>query len=225
MASVKKHTDAAVYNVLRHSNRTIPNSSNVDIDVSRTADNYCLHPDRNMGDYDYYKQLKQHLYVFQRKDVKTMATWVITCPKEITDRIEQERFFRSCYRFLTYRYGGEVCCVSCWVHADEAGKTPHMHFCFVPISKDAKHGGYKICANDVLNRADLRGFHDALEKHLKADGIDAQVKNGSTSGGNKSVRELKQETEIECLRKQVRELSQRVISMEQQRDDRKMGRW
>ena len=33
-------------------------------------------------------------------------------------------------------------------------------FCFIPVEEDPKHEqGYKICANDVLDRRELRNFH------------------------------------------------------------------
>ena len=44
------------------------------------------------------------------------------------------------------------------VHDDEGGQ-PHLHFCFIPVEEDLKHEqGYKICANDVLDRRELRNF-------------------------------------------------------------------
>ena len=61
-----------------------------------------------------------------------------------------------------------------------------------------KHGGEKICANDVLNKKELRNFHPDLQRHLKNDGIDAKVMTGITKaqGGNKTVDELKAERSI-----------------------------
>ena len=60
---------------------------------------------------------------------------------------------------------------------------------------DKKHGGEKICANDVLNKAELRNFHSALQKYLLDHGVQANILTGitKTQGGNRTVRELKQE--------------------------------
>lgn len=53
----------------------------------------------------------------------------------------------------------------------------------------------KICANDVLNKAELRNFHSALQKCLLDHGVQANILTGITKvqGGNRTVRELKQE--------------------------------
>ena len=69
------------------------------------------------------------------------------------------------------------------------------HFLFIPAAADKKHGGEKICANDVLNKAELRNFHSALQKYLLDHGVQANILTGitKTQGGNRTVRELKQE--------------------------------
>lgn len=70
-----------------------------------------------------------------------------------------------------------------------------IHFLFIPAAADKKHGGEKICANDVLNKAELRNFHSALQKYLLDHGVQANILTGitKTQGGNRTVRELKQE--------------------------------
>lgn len=192
MASVAKFTEDAVVNQLRHIERTITNPSNRDIDTSRIHKNYFLSPERDMSSYNYYKFRKEQLYVYNRKDVVTMAGWVVTAPKNLPVN-DEKIFFEKVYQFLEERYGKENV-VSAVVHGDEAGKT-HLHFCFIPVVPDKKHGGEKVCANDVLNRKELNNFHPALQKHLRESGIDAKVMTGVTrqQGGNRSVREMKEE--------------------------------
>ena len=46
MASVKKFTESAVVNQLRHIERTIAHPENMDIDKDRTVQNYSLLPQR-----------------------------------------------------------------------------------------------------------------------------------------------------------------------------------
>ena len=192
MASVQKFTDRAVVNQLRHNERATQNPSNPDIDMTRSHQNYTLSQDRGMTSYDYYKQRKAELYCYKRDDVKTLAGWVVTAPKDLPLDLH-EPFFKETYRFLENRYGKENTVLAV-VHNDESGQ-PHLHYNFIPAVDDAKHGGQKICANDVLNRQELRNFHPALQKHLKEIGIDARVINGATAGGNRTVRELKRERE------------------------------
>ena len=194
MSSVKKFTEGAIVNQLRHIERTIQNPSNKDIDVSKINYDYYLSPERGMSSYSYYKIRKEELYVYNRKDVVTMAGWVVTAPKDLAKE-EEKRFFEITYSFLEKRYGTENV-VSAVVHGDEEGQ-PHLHFCFIPVVPDKKHGGEKICANDVLNRRELNDFHPALQKYLRENGVNAKIMTGITraQGGNRSVRQMKQERE------------------------------
>lgn len=192
MASVKKFTESAVVNQLRHIERTIAHPENMDIEKDRTVQNYSLLPQREISSYEYYRQRKSELYCYNRADVKVMAGWIVTAPKDLP-MSEMEKFFNVTYEFLSERYG-EKNCVQAVVHNDEGGQ-PHIHFLFIPAAADKKHGGEKICANDVLNKAELRNFHSALQKYLLDYGVQANILTGitKTQGGNRTVRELKQE--------------------------------
>ena len=192
MASVKKFTESAVVNQLRHIERTIAHPENMDIEKDRTVQNYSLLPQRGISSYEYYRQRKSELYCYNRADVKVMAGWIVTAPKDLP-MSEMEKFFNVTYEFLAERYG-EKNCVQAVVHNDEGGQ-PHIHFLFIPAAADKKHGGEKICANDVLNKAELRNFHSALQKYLLDHGVQANILTGITKvqGGNRTVRELKQE--------------------------------
>lgn len=97
-----------------------------------------------------------------------MAGWIVTAPKDLP-MSEMEKFFNVTYEFLSERYG-EKNCVQAVVHNDEGGQ-PHIHFLFIQRQADKKHGGEKICANDVLNKAELRNFHSALQKYLLDHGV------------------------------------------------------
>lgn len=196
MASVQKFTHKAVVNQLRHNNRTIENPSNSDIDGLKKDGNYRLSPDRQITDYEYYKQRKSELYCYNREDVKTMCGWVVTAPVDLAHEQHRE-FFKETYNFLEKRYG-ENNVVQAIVHNDESGQ-PHLHFCFIPALPDLKHGGEKFCANDILTRSELRKFHPDLQKHLQENNINARVLTGITSaqGGNRTVEELKKDRERE----------------------------
>ena len=192
MACVQKFTSAAVVNQLRHNERTIAEPANKDIDHSRSNQNYSLCPDRGTTAYDYFLKRKNELYCYGRSDLKVMAGWVITAPTDLPAD-QYDAFFKSCHTFLAHRYGEENCIQSI-VHYDESGQ-PHLHYCFIPVVPDKKHGGEKICANDVLTPKELRNFHPDLVRHLKADCITASILTGITQqqGGNKTVKQLKQE--------------------------------
>lgn len=190
MASVKKFDAGAVSAQLRHNARTVANPSNPDIDPERSHLNVSLLEQRSISDYDFFLQRKAELYCYNRKDVKVAAAWIVTAPDDL--RQDQElQFFQETSAFLQERYGRENAIQSI-VHYDEGGR-PHLHYVFIPVVPDLKHGGEKICANDVLNPRELRNFHPALQKHLKDAGIDCHVITGITQeiGGSISVNELK----------------------------------
>lgn len=193
MASVAKFTDQSVYQHLRHINRAIQHPSNACIDAGRTDDNY--YPMSDGADtlhdaWETYKSRKAELHYRNRADVKTMAGWVITAPKGLRDD-EQREFFRLSCDFLSERYGRENV-VQAVVHMDET--TPHLHFYFIPVVPDTKHGGEKICCNDVLNRYELQHFHGDYQRYLKEHGCSASILNGATAaqGGNLTVEQLKE---------------------------------
>lgn len=196
MASVAKFTLHAVVNQLRHNERVIQNSSNKDIHKDNSIFNYSLSPDRRMTAYDYFLKRKNELYCYNRADVKVMVGWIVTAPQSLPPA-DHKVFFQTVYQFLSERYGEENC-IQAIVHNDESGQ-PHLHYCFIPAVPDTKHGGEKICANNVINRKELRNFHPDLQRYLRGHGIDTDVYTGITrkQGGNKSVRELKRERQYE----------------------------
>lgn len=106
MASVTKFTAGAVYNQLRHNERTIAHSSNPDIDPSRSDQNYSLLEPREISSYDYFLQRKEELYCYNRADVKVLASWVVTAPADLAQE-QEDLFFEKTNEFLQERYGAE----------------------------------------------------------------------------------------------------------------------
>lgn len=239
MASVQKFTEGAVRNQLRHNAREIADSSNHDIDRSRSKFNYALTPDHGgLSDYEYYQQRKSELYVWNRRDVKTMAGWVVTLPREITDPEQQRAFFQSSYNFLETRYGRENV-VQAIVHMDEGKREkivdrwgmpvlnddgsqatrvvygqPHLHFCFIPVASDSNSAhpqSEKICAKEVLNRRELQHFHSDLQSYMDSHGIDCKVVTGAVRayGRNRTVAELKREYEVNKELERLRQTERR----------------
>lgn len=133
MAALEKFSQSSMVNMLRHIERDIQYPKNADIDLSRSHFNYTLSPDRGMKSYDYLKKRLSELHYIKRDDVKLLAGWVVTAPKELEKRYEY-KFFKETYNFLIARYGEENC-IHCDVHRDESGES-HMHFYFIPVVKN-----------------------------------------------------------------------------------------
>lgn len=117
---------------------------------------------------------------------------------------------------MANRYGKENV-VSAYVHLDETA--PHIHFSFIPITKDKKKGGFKVSAKEVINKRELQVFHQDLDRYLeKALGHSVDVLNGSTKDGNKTVAELKEKTfreKIEKLQEEADVLDGKVLEKEE----------
>lgn len=203
MASVEKFSKSAVVNQLRHIERSIQNPSNPDINRELSSRNYSL-VDHGMSSYDYYKERLSQCYLYNRDDVKTVFGWVITCPEDVPQDME-DLFFYNTFDFLQERYGAENC-IQAVVHKDESGRS-HMHYLSIPVVPDPKHSqGIKVCCDKVINRKDLRNFHPDLDRFLKDRGQPCGVYTGITKaqGGNRTVREMKAEREVQRTRQAER---------------------
>ena len=194
MANYAKYTKGAMGHMLKHYERAKDEHGeylkfgNQDIDPSRSGENYNLAPEHNQLEF-IHRRLDE-VYCMKRKDVNVMCTWVITAPKDLKPGQEAD-FFKEAYSFLEKKYGQENV-VSSYVHKDE--KTPHMHFCFMPIVSDLKRNGYKVSAKECVTRTDLNQFHEQLQEHMTSKGIQCSIVNEATLEGNKAIKELKQGT-------------------------------
>ena len=109
--------------------------------------------------YKRQKKLFKELPHAKRKDLVTLAEWVITCPKDIlpNDRV---RFLEASMDYVAERYGVEsITCAA--IHLDEPNAMPHLHITFVPVD-----GKGRICARNVLTRRELQHFHPELEQYV-----------------------------------------------------------
>lgn len=206
MAHVAKHTRAASGHMCAHYDRTAANISNENINPERTKENYNLAPAREISQNDFIKERCGAVQCMNRKDVNVMCSWLVTAPKDLPEK-DNQRFFEESYKFMSTRYGGEKNVVSSYVHMDEI--TPHMHFAFVPVVVDGRKGIEKVSAKELVNRADLRSFHEDLENHLaKAFGRELGILNEATKEGNKSIAELKRGQAVVDLENAQSELAE-----------------
>lgn len=208
MANYAKYTRGAMGHMLKHYERAKDGNGeylkfgNQDIDKSRTHLNYNLAPEHNQ--LDFVHQRLSEVYCMNRKDVNVICSWVVTAPQDLAPE-QQKDFFKESYSFLEGKYGRENV-VSSYVHMDE--KTPHMHFCFMPIVPDQKRG-QKVSAYECVKKVDLERFHEELQSRLDTKGIRCSVINDATIEGNKAIKELKRGTarkELQQVRKSTAEL-------------------
>lgn len=165
MAHVQKFARGSVGGLSNHIERKTENHSNKEIDKERTHENYDLC--EKEGDMtSRYQERLDEVHCLNRADVKVMADWIVTLPEELNGVPEgsQKQFFEETYDFLSERYGEENVLAGV-VHNDET--TPHMHFAFMPVTYDEKREREKVSAKEVLNRNELKSFHQDLDNHLK----------------------------------------------------------
>ena len=141
-----KHKGGASKALSAHHERTKEfYASNPDIDKSRTVQNYYLIAPR----WSYEQEIRHRLRMAGcrvRKDSVKFVDTLVTVSPEFAKAHESEmpEYFNRAFDFLKERVGEENI-ISAVVHMDE--KTPHLHLCFVPLTKDKRLSAKEILGN------------------------------------------------------------------------------
>lgn len=228
MAHIAKYQASALGKLCGHYNRwkDFPEHGieRENIDASRTHLNYNLAPDHNGGQVAFVRDRIESLELKRapRKDAVRMCDCVLTKPQSL-DPSKTEEFFRAGFDFLAKRYGIKNT-ISAYVHMDE--KTPHMHYAWVPVTKDGR-----LSAKDVVNRQDLRTLHKDMKSYIEKElGCEVKIILGPEKAQEKALsnvpqkqldaarealkEELAEETErLEYLRQRAREIGKEVDAM------------
>ena len=141
-----KQKGGAARSIDAHHERTKEEyASNPDIDKSRIAQNYHLVTPR----WSYEQEIKHRIQMagcrVRRDSVKFVDTLVTVSPEFAkAHEAEMPEYFNRAFDFLKERVGEENI-ISAVVHMDE--KTPHLHLCFVPLTKDKRLSAKEILGN------------------------------------------------------------------------------
>ena len=141
-----KHKGGASKALSAHHERTKDSyASNPDIDLSRTAQNFHLVTPR----WSYEQEIRHRIQMAGcrvRKDSVKFVDTLVTVSPEFAKAHEAEmpEYFRRAFDFLKERVGEENI-ISAVVHMDE--KTPHMHLCFVPLTRDKRLSAKELLGN------------------------------------------------------------------------------
>ena len=119
--------------------------SNPDIDQSRTPQNFHLVTPL----WSYEQEIRHRIRMAGcrvRKDSVKFVDTLVTVSPEFTQEhaAEMPEYFTRAFTFLKERVGEENI-ISAVVHLDET--TPHMHLCFVPLTKDGRLSAKEILGN------------------------------------------------------------------------------
>ncbi len=137
-------------------------ASNPDIDISKSKDNFHIITPK----VKYRKEIDNRIKANNcktRKDSTMFVDTLITASPTFFDKKSKKEvaeYFTEAVKFMTEKLGQENI-FSAVVHLDE--KSPHMHLCFTPITKDGR-----LSAKDILgNRANLSKWQDEFHKFMK----------------------------------------------------------
>ena len=114
--------------MLAHYDRSIGERDHID----RDGIVYNLAPEFEGGVQARFRTLCAGLEIGAK--TKPLADWVITKPEGYHE--DTMEFFRAVYGFMAEKVG-EDRIVCAYVHLDEPGAEPHMHFAFVPVVETA----------------------------------------------------------------------------------------
>lgn len=141
-----KRKGGAAKAIAAHNERTKEAyASNPDIDKSRTVQNYHLIAPR----WSYGQEIRHRISMagcrVRRDSVKFVDTLVTVSPEFAKEHdAEMAEYFNRAFEFLK-EHVGEENIFSAVVHMDE--KTPHLHLCFVPLTKDKRLSAKEILGN------------------------------------------------------------------------------
>lgn len=114
--------------MLAHYDRSIGERDHID----RDGVVYNLAPEFDGGVQARFRTLCEGIEIGAK--TKPLADWVITKPEGYHG--DTREFFRAVYDFMAEKVG-EDRIVCAYVHLDEPGAEPHMHFAFVPVVETA----------------------------------------------------------------------------------------
>jgi len=191
MAHFEKYTVAQTRQEINHDRRRYT-SKRDNIDASLTHKNYNL-VKHNVDPWEFVKQKidmsKKSGGRFNSRSVSCVSC-VISLPADFQG--DESLFFKVAKQHLDSVFGAENC-ISAWVHYDEPGARPHLHYKATPVLvNDA--GVHQFNAKAIVSRSFLRRFHKDLESAMKrVFGRPVGIINGATKYGNLTVSQLKEQ--------------------------------
>lgn len=191
---IKNYND--VTGIQKHVQRETENYTNDDIDKSKTELNFDLIHDANINFNERVKNRLEKGYQGKRKirsDAIRLVDGLITSDDVFfkgMNEDETRQFFEDTLEFVKAEYGAENIMYAT-VHLDE--KTPHMHFGFVPLTKDGRLSAKEVLGNKKKMSLLQDRFNDYVnEKGYKLERGERAIE---TERKHVDVNNFKQQTE------------------------------
>lgn len=156
--------------IQKHVQRENKNYNNPDIDFEKTHLNFDLLNEKNINFSEVIEKKIEQNYNQKRKirsDAVKHIDGIITSDDKFFEQksdSEIKDFFKNSLKFLEKEYGRENLLYAT-VHLDE--KVPHMHFGFVPLTKDGR-----LSAKEMLgNKKAMTEFQDRFNDFVNERGF------------------------------------------------------
>lgn len=219
---VQKFNVKGCYRILEHSiryNGKDVNYSNMDIDKTRTSENYHMGIERNNA-YGYLKDtVKKYDSIIPPKRIKKdrviLTGFCFTVPESIANTNREREYFEYCYKWLKKQFG-EANIITADVHRDEIHKywdnqknvwtesRAHMHAEIIPYTQTKG-----VNCKNFMTKDKLKYWHEDLDQYIyKKMGIHDLVYSESKIVG-RNTDMLKKES-IEAQAKMVKDLNRQV---------------
>ncbi|MEC5308469.1 MobV family relaxase [Bacillus thuringiensis] len=172
---MQKFQISDVQGIQKHNQRQGKSKSNLDIDYSKSEQNYDL---LNQQKIRYENTIKQEINERVKRKPRAnsvvLSEFVVTASPDYMHSLsleEQKRYFESSLAFIQKRYGKQNTLYA-MVHMDEA--TPHMHIGVMPITEDNR-----LSAKDMFTRKELTSLQQDFPMEMREKGFDVERGEGS----------------------------------------------
>ncbi|MBY0040895.1 plasmid recombination protein [Bacillus cereus] len=172
---MQKFQISDVQGIQKHNQRQGKSKSNLDIDYSKSEQNYDL---LNQQKIRYESTIKQEISERVKRKPRAnsvvLSEFVVTASPDYMHSLsldEQKRYFESSLDFIQKRYGKQNTLYA-MVHMDEA--TPHMHIGVMPITEDNR-----LSAKDMFTRKELISLQQDFPMEMREKGFDVERGEGS----------------------------------------------
>lgn len=172
---MQKFQISDVQGIQKHNQRQGKSKSNLDIDYSKSEQNYDL---LNQQKIRYESTIKQEISERVKRKPRAnsvvLSEFVVTASPDYMHSLsleEQKRYFESSLNFIQKRYGKQNTLYA-MVHMDEA--TPHMHIGVMPITEDNR-----LSAKDMFTRKELTSLQQDFPMEMREKGFDVERGEGS----------------------------------------------
>lgn len=177
--------------------------SNPDIDMSRTCDNVHLVTPVHSYMQEINIRIKKSGCRTRKDSTRFVDTLITASPEFFCGKKKTEiiQFFKRSLEFMKKKILPDRI-FSAVIHLDE--KTPHLHLCFVPLTKDNR-----LSAKEILgNRATLSKWQDDFYEHMRVfyPELERGISSNLTNKKHLPARVFKAARKLQTMQIQIEEL-------------------